>query len=68
MPSITERTVKKHVTTVLDKLRVTSRLQAALIANHQHHELCRVPDAHAHPPADRTGRPPFRDGHTPRLP
>lgn len=38
---ITERTVKKHITTVLDKLRVTSRLEAALIASRQHHEICR---------------------------
>ncbi|MFB8239575.1 response regulator transcription factor [Kitasatospora purpeofusca] len=38
---ITERTVKKHITTLLEKLRVTSRLEAALIANLQHHELCR---------------------------
>ncbi|MDK9498622.1 LuxR C-terminal-related transcriptional regulator [Streptomyces katrae] len=38
---ITERTVKKHITSLLHKLRVTSRLEAALIAHHQHHELCR---------------------------
>ncbi|MFB7378114.1 response regulator transcription factor [Kitasatospora purpeofusca] len=39
---ITERTVKKHVTTLLDKLRVTSRVEAALIATRQHDQLCRT--------------------------
>ncbi|MFE1791184.1 response regulator transcription factor [Streptomyces sp. NPDC059525] len=39
---ITERTVKKHITSLLHKLRVTSRLEAALIAHHQHQDLCRA--------------------------
>ncbi|WP_063764166.1 response regulator transcription factor [Kitasatospora purpeofusca] len=46
---ITERTVKKHVTALLGKLRVASRLEAALIAHLQHHEICRRPTAE--PPA-----------------
>ncbi|MFJ8475963.1 helix-turn-helix transcriptional regulator [Kitasatospora sp. NPDC094011] len=37
---ITERTVKKHVTGILDKLAVRSRLEAGLVALLWHHQLC----------------------------
>ncbi|MFE6750783.1 helix-turn-helix transcriptional regulator [Kitasatospora purpeofusca] len=38
---ITERTVKKHVSGVLEKLNVRSRLEAGLVAVLQHEQLCR---------------------------
>ncbi|MFJ4185259.1 helix-turn-helix transcriptional regulator [Kitasatospora sp. NPDC089509] len=37
---ITERTVKKHVTGILDKLAVRSRLEAGLVALLWHDQLC----------------------------
>ncbi|MEV6973281.1 LuxR C-terminal-related transcriptional regulator [Kitasatospora sp. NPDC093806] len=37
---ITERTVKKHVTSILGKLDLRSRLEAGLLANLQHDRLC----------------------------
>ncbi|MFJ4094036.1 helix-turn-helix transcriptional regulator [Kitasatospora sp. NPDC089913] len=38
---ITERTVKKHVSSLFDKLGVRSRLEAALIAILDHDRICR---------------------------
>ncbi|QEV49511.1 LuxR family transcriptional regulator [Streptomyces vinaceus] len=37
---IGERTVKKHLTSILAKTGVSSRLAAALLAQHRHAELC----------------------------
>ncbi|WP_327302205.1 LuxR C-terminal-related transcriptional regulator [Streptomyces sp. NBC_01298] len=37
---VVERTTKKHVTSILEKLRVSSRLGAALVAHQHHRELC----------------------------
>ncbi|MFJ4186248.1 helix-turn-helix transcriptional regulator [Kitasatospora sp. NPDC089509] len=37
---ITERTVKKHVSNLFEKLGVRSRLEAALVAILEHDQLC----------------------------
>lgn len=39
---ITERTVKAHVTCILDRLGLRSRLEAALVANMNHAAICEV--------------------------
>ncbi|MFD0883809.1 response regulator transcription factor [Streptosporangium algeriense] len=39
---ITERTAKAHVTCILDRLGLRSRLEAALVANMNHAAICRI--------------------------
>ncbi|WP_224274630.1 LuxR C-terminal-related transcriptional regulator [Streptomyces sp. LS1784] len=58
---ITERTVKKHVTSILGKLGVNSRLEAGLIALVQHDHLCRrgtVPGGRIPGPAESAAEGP----------
>ncbi|MER6802628.1 MULTISPECIES: response regulator transcription factor [Streptomyces] len=37
---IAERTVKAHVTSIVEKLKVASRLEAALLVNLRHELIC----------------------------
>lgn len=43
---ISERTVKAHITRILEKLGQNSRLQAAMISVLNHRELCPSPECH----------------------